>query len=173
MLLISISNFFSFRLLRLNSTQNYLHSWFSETGMDLNVRSLNEKHQSSKVNKLNFKKSHSSGDYILSVRFLELIKHSTWAAKETRTLDAQPMLGWLLVWHQNQYLNKGQAVHYYCHKELGMQTIIATLRSALSETAKKIELRPTQGNTYSWLLYKLHIIVRLSQPQRTCFIQHQ
>lgn len=64
-------------------------------------------------------------------------------------------------------------VHYYCHKELGMQTIIATLRSALSETAQKIELCPTRGKTYtseSWLLYKLHIIVTLSQPRRTGFI---
>lgn len=57
-----------------------------------------------------------------------------------------------------------------------MQTIIAILRSALSETAQKIELCPTPGNTHkfdSWLLYKLHITDELSQPQRTCFVQYQ
>lgn len=30
---------------------------------------------------------------------------------------------------------KGQAAHYYCHKEVWMQTIIAIIKSALSETA--------------------------------------
>ena len=63
---------------------------------------------------------------------------------------------------------KGQAVHYYCHREPGMQTIIATLRSALSETPQIIELCPAPGNTHksdSWLLHQLQITDTLSQPQ--------
>lgn len=71
---------------------------------------------------------------------------------------------------------KGQAAHYYCHKELGMQTIIAIIRSALSETAQKIELCPPQGKTCkfdSLLFYNLHIIVTVAQPQWTHFIPHQ
>lgn len=70
---------------------------------------------------------------------------------------------------------KGQTEHYYCHKKLGMQMIIASLRSALSETAQKIELCPTSEKTYKfdiWLLYNLHIIVTLAEPQSTWCIQY-
>lgn len=56
-----ISLFFIPSLVPLTSTPNYSHSWFSETRQNSDVTSLNEKHQSSKVDKL-ILKNHSSGD---------------------------------------------------------------------------------------------------------------
>lgn len=62
-------------------------------------------------------------------------------------------------WCQNQYLKEG---NYYCHRELGEQMIIATLRKVLREAAHKAELChmwETHSRLAAGLLYKPHITV--------------
>lgn len=66
--------------------KNYLQSCFSETGFNTNGKPLNEKRQSSKVDKL----SHNIHQVIVVIiTVLELLKHLTLAPKKTRHLDAQ------------------------------------------------------------------------------------
>lgn len=73
----------------------------------------------------------------------------------------------------NIWRKKGQAADYYCHKELGVQTIITTLRSALSETAQKIELCH-MWETHSRLAAGCFTsCTLLSHPARTGFKLYQ
>lgn len=64
-------------------------------------------------------------------------------------------------WCQNQYLKEG---NYYCHRELGVQMIIATLRRVLRKAAHKAPLChmwETHSRLAAGLLYKPHITVHL------------